>query len=401
MPNNRVSATTLTALIALGSTASSEPAKSPTLDALQKCLASEAAKSDFSGVISIARPDGTVSHAHGLMAGTGSATISPTAQFNIGSVGKMFTAIAVAQLIDAKKVSLDDAIGKHVSNLTPEAAAVTVRQLLTHSAGLGNFFTPDNLPLIQKARSLSELKPLVAGDTPGFTPGSRFEYSNSGFLLLGLMVERVSGQTFGNYLQKHVFAPAGMTRSGLMPGAPSIRALGMTVMPEMPPPGPPLMPGPPAVTNGTPTERPGVPMERDLPPPGPLRPATEAALPGNSAGGSYSTAVDMQRFFAALLASRLTSAAMREMLTSPQIIALPAKGDLPQLSYGMGFGVGAHREHRWFGHNGGALGVNVETMTFPDARITVVIMANRDPPVANALLRKVLPMLFDGAACAP
>jgi D-alanyl-D-alanine carboxypeptidase len=401
MPTNSVFAATLTALVAQGSTASGEATKSPTLAELQKCIAGEAAQSGFSGVVSVARQDGTVSIGQGKMAGATSAALSPTAQFNLGSVSKMFTAVAVAQLIDAKKVSLEDPIGRYVSDLTPEAAKVTVKQLLTHSGGLGNFFTPDNLPLIQKARSLSELKPLVAGASPAFSPGLRFEYSNSGFLLLGLLVEKVSGQTFANYLQKHIFAPAGMTRSSLMPGASSIRALGMTVMPEMPPPAPPGMPGPRDVPNTPPPGRQSGQMEPELPPPGPLRPAIEAALPGTPAGGSYSTAADMQRFFAALLASKLTSDAMRDMLTAPQIVALPAKGDLPERSYGMGFGMGAHGQHRWFGHNGGTLGANVETMTFPESRITVVIMANRDPPVASSLLRKVLPILFDGAPCRP
>jgi D-alanyl-D-alanine carboxypeptidase len=401
---NKSTAAALIALVTLHPTVGAEPIKTPTGSALSKCIVKEAEKSGFSGVIAIAQPGGTISHAQGYMAGSGSAAIAPDAQFNLGSAGKMFTAVAVAQLIDAKKVALIDPIGRYISGLTPEASAVTVRQLLTHSGGLGNFFSPDNLPVLQKAKSLSDLKPLVVGDKPAFTPGSRFEYSNSSFLLLGLMIERVAAQSYGDYLKRHVFKPSGMTGSGLVPGARSKRAIGMTTMPEMPPPGADGMPGPIGPYQGGPPPGPppgppGALSGLMLPPPGPLRPAAEAALMGNSAGGGYSNAPDMQRFFAAFLAGKLTSTAMRDMLMSPQIVAIPAKGDMPTRSHGLGFGVGSYKGHRWTGHNGGTLGVNVETMTFPDDQSTVIIMANRDPPVATALMRKVQSMLFDGASC--
>jgi CubicO group peptidase (beta-lactamase class C family) len=378
----------------------------PANEALRTCVSDEAAKHDFSGVISIVHSGETFSYERGTMSGPGSTAMIPDAQFNLGSAGKMFTAVAVAQLVDAKKISLDDPIGRFVSGLTPEAGAVTVRHLLTHSGGLGNFFTPDNLTLMQKAKSLSDLKPLVAADRPAFAPGSRFQYSNSGFLLLGLMIEGVSGETYGDYLQTHVFIPSGMTASSVMPADPSQRAVGMTTMPEMlmPPIGGMIGPGaggpPPAPPgSGPPPGPPGDPNGPFMPPAGPLRPAAEATLVGNSASGGYSTAPDMQRFFAALLAGKLTSLAMRDLLISAQIEVAPAKDAMPARSHGLGFGVGSYKGHRWTGHNGGTLGVNVEMMTFPDDQTTIVVMSNRDPPAAMALMRNVQVALFDGAAC--
>lgn len=317
------------------------------------------------------------------MGGPGSAKIKPNAQFNLGSASKMFTAVAVAQLVDAGKIDLDDPIGRFVSGLTPEASAVTIRQLLTHSGGLGNFFTPDTLPALQKARSLSDLKPLMAGAKPAFPPGSRFQYSNSGFLALGLMIEQVSGLSYEAYLNDRIFKPSGMTQSTVRPAAADKRALGMTTMPEMPPPGTAGLRGPMP------------------PPPGPLGPAAEAALDGNSAGGAYSTAADMQRFFVALMGGKLTSIRLRDALVAPQIEVTPAKGGVPARSFGLGFGVGSFKGHRWTGHNGGTLGVNVELMTFPDDQTTVVVMSNRDPPMANALIRRIQAILFDGAPCGP
>ena len=330
---------------------------------LQRCIAAEARKLDFAGVVSIAQPQGTTTSAHGVVGEPGSPATGAETRFNLASAGKMFTAVAVAQLVDAGKVRLDEPIGLRVTGLTAQAAAVTVRQLLTHSSGLGNFFTPDHLPAIEKARTLPELLPLVAGDKPAYPPGTQFQYSNTGFLLLGILIERASGQSYGQYLDEHVFKPAGMVASGLDPGPASTQAVGMSRMREGPA--------------------------------GPLRPAREAALHGNPAGGSYGTAPDLQKFFAALLGGRLTSAAVLKDFSSSQIVAAPAKGGMPQLDYGFGFGVGAFQGRRWFGHNGGAPGVNVEAAAYPDDGIAVIVLSNRDPPTASSLFRKLRAALFD------
>jgi CubicO group peptidase (beta-lactamase class C family) len=327
--------------------------------ALESCIATEARKLEFSGVFSVVRPEGTITRASGVVAGPGSSGITGETRFNIASAGKMFTAVAVAQLVDSKKVRLEDPVGRHVPGLTPEASQVTVRQLLDDGSGLGNFFTPGNLEVIQRARSLADLFPLVASASPSFTPGSRYEYSNTGFLLLGLLVERVAGVSYGRYLDEHVFGPAGMVATGLEPGSGPKQAIGMT------------------------TFR------------GPLRPSPEAALRATPAGGAFSTAGDLESFFAALLAGRLTSPAMLRELSSPQRVIVPAKGDAPQISQGLGFGLGTFQGHRWLGHNGGAPGVNVEAMAFLDDRTAVVILSNRDPPAATAFLRQVREALFD------
>jgi CubicO group peptidase (beta-lactamase class C family) len=306
----------------------------------------------------------------------------------------MFTAVAVMQLVEAGKVGPDDPIGRYVEGLTPEAAAVTVRQLLTHSSGLGDFFTPQNLPAIAQARSVSDLMALVKSDTPAFTPGSRFRYSNNGFLILGRLVERVSSESYEMYLERRVFAPAGMRATGMDPGVGATRAVGMTAM-DGAPPWSPAGGAPRRIINSGP----GLP-----PAPGPLHPSVEAALRGNPAGGSYSTVEDMQRFFRALEAGRLVSLPTLQRLTSTQIVAMPAQGGRPELDYGLGFGVGVTEGHRWYGHNGGAPGVTVEATAYPDDRTVMVAMSNRDPPSASLLFRQLRPAIFahdPEKACAP
>lgn len=326
----------------------------------RRCMATIGQRLDFTGAALISRRGSTSLYARGLSGPPGSAPLDPGYRFNLASEGKMFTAVAVGQLMDAGWVRLDDPIGRWVGGLTPEASAVTVRQLLTHSSGLGDFLTPENLPTIIAARGLSDLKPLIARDKPAFTPGARFSYSNSGFVLLGLLVERASGQSYGDYLRTHVFAPAGMSASGLAPGGSPPMAFGMTAMgPE----------GPTAV-HRAPTLR------------------------GGSAGGGFSTVGDMRKFFAALLAGKLVRPETARLMTSPQIVARPAEGDTPEFDYGLGFGVGRFEGHRWFGHNGGAPGANGEAATFPDDEITLIVLANRDPPLASRFFRALRAAAF-------
>lgn len=341
--------------------------------AVVRCVRERAESGRFSGIVSIARRGRPAALlAFGLAAGEESPAIAGHMRFNLASASKMFTAVAVAQLIDSGKIRLDDPIGRFVEGLAPENAAVTIRQLLTHSSGLGNFFAPQNFAAMMRARTAGDLLPLVASDKPAFPPGSRFAYSNSGFALLGIMIERVSGQSYGDYLRDHVFAPAGMRESGLDPKPLATLAVGMTAAV----PGQGARPG--AVRTG-----PAAP-----PKPGPLHPAPGATEGfGSPAGGLFGTAADIQRFLNALAEYRLASPAMTEAMTSPQVESAPPTAAAPAPSYGYGFGVGAFEGHRWFGHNGGTLGANVEVAAFPDDGWSIVILSNRDPPAATDLFR--------------
>jgi CubicO group peptidase (beta-lactamase class C family) len=357
-----------------------------------------AAAPDFSGAV-LLRQGGQEQVAAQGKADAAGVALQPDSRFNLGSAAKMFTAVAVAQLVEAEKLELDAPIGRWVDGLPPAVAAVTIRQLLTHSGGLGNFFTPDNLAALQKAKTVSQQMALIDDTAPAFPPGSQFRYSNNGFLLLGRAVEKASGEDFGTYLARHVFGPAGMTMTSLDPQRPVLAATGFTRLPEMPPGGPmpggPMMP-PPGAMPGGPMPPPGA-----MPPPpmGPLRPAAEAALPGTPAGPAYSTAADMARFFDALQAGRLVSAASVEQLTGPQIDASPP-GAPVKLRYGLGFDAGDWQGHRSFGHNGGTPGVNVEAHRFPDDDVTLVVLSNHDPAMAAQRYAALRSAVFGGTLCA-
>jgi D-alanyl-D-alanine carboxypeptidase len=351
----------------------------------QACLVAElAAQPEFSGVALLHRQGQTHVAAQGVADATGR-PLDAEARFNLGSVSKMFTAVAVAQLVAQGRLAFDAPIGRWVDGLSPEVAAVTLRQLLTHSGGLGNFFTPDNLAAMMAAERLADLLPLARDAGPRFAPGSQFQYSNNGFLLLGLAVERASGQPFDAYLQAHVFAPAGMAAASLRASLPRAATPGFTRLPA-------LAPG--EAPGEAPPMRPGTTGAMPPPPPlGPLRVADESLLPGTSAGGAYGTASDLLRFFDALRSGRLVGAAMLRELTRPQMETTPGQ------HHGLGFGLIRWEGHEGFGHNGGAPGVNAEAMVLPAADLVLVVLANRDPPAAARLMQALRRAVLAGTLC--
>ena len=331
-------------------------------DPLSHCAAQRMARDDFSG-IALALRHGAVaaSVARGVVGAAGSAAITPTTRFNIASAGKMFTAVSIAQLVDSAKIAFDDPIGKYVAGLAPETAAITVSQLLTHTSGLGDFFSPQNIPALHRARTASDLLPLIGAQKPEFSPGSQLKYSNSGFALLGVLIERVSGLTYGAYLSRYVFEPAGMTNTGLDPEPLDTLAQGFTAK----------------------TRDGGV---------GPLHPAPAATLHGNPAGGAFSTAVDLGRFATALRDNRLASPHNTALLISSKV-----KMASPERSYGFGFGIKTRHGRVWIGHNGGTLGANAEFELSSDGEWTLIVLSNRDPPAATRLIEYLEDLIADPA----
>jgi CubicO group peptidase (beta-lactamase class C family) len=303
----------------------------------------------FSGVVLVAK-DGkpVLQRAYGL---ANRRTREPNrleTEFNLASLGKIFTGVAVAQLVQRGKVRFADRIGRYVPELPRRiGAAVTVGELLDHTSGLGDFFgDPGYARLRPRLTSLRAYLPLIARERLAFRPGAWFSYSNSGFVLAGLVVERASGEGFYAYLRRHVLAPAGMTRTGCFAPRPASRgrAVGYTVG--------------------------GAPNTSGLPP------------RGTSAGGCYSTAPDLLRFTNALLRHRLLSPALTRTVTSSHVAA-------PGGGYGYGFGVRAGPPAT-FWHNGGSPGVATELDVNPALGYTVVVLENRDPDQLRPTMDLVL-----------
>jgi D-alanyl-D-alanine carboxypeptidase len=311
--------------------------------------AQERARADeFAGAVLVAR-DGKVllQGAWGRADRTAGTANTPATRFRIGSMNKMFTAVATLQLVEAHKLALDDPIGNHLPNYPNKQMAtnVTVRHLLTHTGGTGDIFGPT---FDQHRLQLREHRDyLKMYGSRGLTqePGARFEYSNYGFVLLGTLIEQVSGMSYYDYVDEHVFRPAGMTSTGSLPESTHVpdRAVGYMR-----------------------ASRTG----------GAWMPNTDT-LPwrGTAAGGGYSTVGDLLRFAQALRAGRLISKATLAEATRPH-----------QQQYGYGFGVQGEGRLGSYGHGGGAPGMNGELRVFPRLGYVVVSLSNLDPPAASELV---------------
>jgi D-alanyl-D-alanine carboxypeptidase len=270
---------------------------------------------------------------------------TPATRFRIGSMNKMFTAVATLQLVEAGKLKLDDPIGRHLRDYPNKqvAAKVTVRHLLTHTGGTGDIFGPEFDQHRLQLREHRDYLKLYGSRGLRYQPGDHFEYSNYGFILLGALIERVSGVSYYDYVRDHIFRPAGMTATGSLPESVDVpnRAVGYM------------------------RTAPG----------GAWVPNTDT-LPwrGTAAGGGYSTVGDLLRFAEALRSGRLISKATLAEATRPH-----------QEQYGYGFGVQGEGRLRSWGHGGGAPGMNGELRVFPELGYVVVGLSNLDPPAASEL----------------
>lgn len=268
-------------------------------------------------------------------------------KFRIGSMNKMFTATAIVQLVQAGKIDLDKPFGTYLSAYPNKTVAksVTIRELLNHTGGIkGDIFGPQALKERLKLRTPQDYIDLLGKNGLAFKPGSRFEYSNYGFIILGAVVQAVSGEDYYAYIKRHIYLPAGMNSSGSLPESVDVsqRSIGYTLDDKMQ----------------------WVPNTDML------------AYRASPAGGGYSTTGDLLRFANALKAHRLLNARYTKMMTT---------GTVPMpngFKYGFGFGNEVHNGVRCFGHNGGAPGMAGDLKICDDG-YTVVMLANVDPPAGR------------------
>lgn len=264
----------------------------------------------------------------------------------LASAGKMFTAVAILQLVDAGKVELDAPLGRYLPDYpNPQMAQVTIRQLLTHRGGAGDIGILQRGDTVNRVtvRTIKDMIHLNGNRAPAFPPGSKAEYSNYGFILLGAVIESVTHGSYYDYVRERVFKPAGMSASGY-PDRDHLAgvAVGYTT----------YYGDEPKLVANTDT------------------------LPwrGASAGGGVASANDMLRFFNAMRTGKLLSPAMSKLATTP--------GATPW--YGLGFVLNAPPNRSW-GHGGNAYGADVATHYYPTVDTSFICLATRDM-VCNRLI---------------
>ncbi|MEM8928161.1 MAG: serine hydrolase [Bacteroidota bacterium] len=141
-------------------------------------------------------------------------------RYDLASMGKMFAATAIMQLVEQGKLSLEQTIGEILQGYpNEEAKNIKVKHLLSHTSGMGDYFSPAFFENEKHIKSLDDFLPYFVNDPINFTPGKTMRYSNAGYIVLGLIIQKVSGYNYGSYLEKHIFQPAGMNNTGPLIGA--------------------------------------------------------------------------------------------------------------------------------------------------------------------------------------
>jgi CubicO group peptidase (beta-lactamase class C family) len=330
--------------------ASTKPAASSAKE-MESYLNTLVAENKLSGAILVAR-DGipVASKAAGIANKATGAPITFNTKFNLGSMNKMFTAVAIAQLAQAKRLSFDDPISKHLPDYPNKEVAdkVTIHHLLTHTSGMGLYWNEKFRAQREKLLTVASHLPLFASDPLSFAPGEKFQYSNSGYMVLGAIIEKVSGQDYYSYVQEHVYKPAGMVDTGFYEPGKEIPNLAIGYS-RMGPDGKPLA----EARDNTNTRE----------------------VRGGPAGGGYSTVEDLVRFHMALRSYKLLNQEYTKLVTTGKV---EAGGPMGRYAYG--FGDKMFDGKHIVGNNGGSGGIAANFEMYPELGYTSVMLMNADPP---------------------
>lgn len=337
--------------------------------AIQAYVEKLAAADAFSGTVLIAHGDKPIYRgAFGLANRAFQVPNQLDTKFNLGSMNKMFTAISVAQLAAAGKLSFEDKVGKLLPDYPNKAVAekVTVHQLLTHTSGMGSYFNDAYMKADKsRFREVKDYLPLFVDEPLAFEPGARWRYSNSGFMVLGAIIEKVSGQNYFEYVREHIYKPAGMTGTDAYE----------------------LDRDPPNLAVGYTAQGPG----------GQESPKREwnnlflHVVRGGPAGGGYSTVEDLWRFSRALQANTLLEAPFTQQVTTGKVKLAP---ESENETYAYGFFDTQVQGTHIVGHSGGFAGISSQLDIYLGKGYTVAVMSNYDPPAANRIIRRVRALLL-------
>jgi CubicO group peptidase (beta-lactamase class C family) len=311
--------------------------------ALEKYLTSLVQADVFSGAVLVAK-DGKVlfSRAYGIANRDFDAPNKLDTKFNLGSMNKMFTSVAIAQLVEKGKLSYDDPLAKFMPEFPNAAAAkkIQIKHLLTHTAGLGSYFN-DEFDKNSRARykTVDQMLELAKGDSLAFEPGTQWSYSNTGMLVLGKVIEVASGQDYFSYIRDNIYRPAGMINSDSYQLDYVNPNLAVGYDKEY-------------GDDGTKRYRNNIFMH---------------VIRGGPAGGGYSTVEDLMRFADALKGGKLVSKASYEQLTT-------AKPELSSPNYGFGFGSEPGSDIT--GHSGGFPGISSNLDIYKKSGYVTVVQSN-------------------------
>ncbi|HEY2379226.1 MAG TPA: serine hydrolase domain-containing protein [Gemmatimonadaceae bacterium] len=302
-------------------------------------------------IVVIRGRDTLVSQGYGLADLENGVPATPHTVYRIGSITKQFTSAAVMQLVEAGRVKVDDSIGVYLPALPARWRAVTVRQLLNHTSGVPSYtdIGPRWLKRIGEPMTPDTLVALTANDSLWFAPGKSWRYDNTGYVVLGMLLEKVTGKPYDQYLKEKLFAPLGLSETMYCHNAPII----------------------PHRAQGYGRDSSGwhnasfIDMSQPF-----------------AAGALCSSALDLARWNQALGSGKVVSAASYREMTSPTGAAAPRH-------YGFGLMSDTLAGHHVVTHGGGIPGFSTVNAWFPDDSLSITILPNAEGARPDRLLNAV------------
>jgi D-alanyl-D-alanine carboxypeptidase len=292
------------------------------------------------------------SNAYGFRELEGQIPAGVDTHYEIGSITKQFTAAAILQLQDAGKLSIDAKVSTYLPD-APHAGEITLRQLLTHTSGLPDYIGLSSDEQVTKPATFEQLMGLVAGKPLDFQPGSKVSYSNTGYIILGRIIELTSHESYREYVRAHLLQPAGMTQTFTVADEATL----------------PTMAKGYRHVKGK--------LERGI---------TINDSYGWSAGNLVSTVGDVEKWNETLMGGKIVPMADYALMTTPQLTT-----DGANSGHGLGLFIETVNGQPRVGHTGSTFGFTAANFYFPEQKLRIIALTNNaDDPEPGEMLTNVI-----------
>jgi len=285
-------------------------------------------------------------------------TMVPDDVFELGSMTKQFTAVGILMLMEQGKLSLEDDLVKFLPDYPTAGNRITIRNLLNHTSGIKDYTNmPEWLPLLRKDMSPSELIDIFKNQPADFKPGERWAYDNSGYILLGAIIEKVSGETYPDFIQKHIFEPLGMKNSyygdnqKIIPG----RVEGYSSRPE-----------------------------------GFSKAAYLSMTQPYAAGSLMSNVDDLLLWDEALYTEKLVKQSSLKKAWTPSVLSNGI-----DTGYGFGWAIAEYASHRVIAHGGSINGFATDAIRLPDEHVYIVVLSNNESYSSEDAAIKIMGLILN------
>lgn len=350
----------LAAVLCTSSILSEAQQNLPVSDAASNYIRSEMERQHIPGLALLVSRGGKIvqSQGFGLANVELQVPVKPETIFQSGSVGKQFTATAVMMLAEESKIQLDDPLTKYFSDAPASWKEVTVRELLSHTAGFGDY--PKDFDF-RKDWTEPELLKLVESIPLAYPPGTKWDYSNLGYLTLGILIHHLTGEFYGDFLQQRIFQPLGMETTRIISEADIVpnRAAGYRL------------------------------VKGELKNQEWVAPAINTTADGSL----YFSVLDLSKWDAALYGDKLLKRSSLEQMWTP---AKLTNGQPNKEGYGFGWFIGERHGHRVIGHDGAWQGFESAIARYVDDHLTVVVLANLEEAEPGEIAEKVAEIYLEG-----